>query len=97
MNTEEIIRTLTRIKDSINFEVTDSQKKVDALNEAIQKFKQESCEDAISRDAVLEKAVYTETEDGWCGYTVDVDYIKSLPSVNPHKNIVNNGTMNITL
>ena len=40
------------------------------------------CEDAISRDAVLEKAGYTETEEGWCGYTVDVDYIKSLPSVN---------------
>lgn len=42
---------------------------------------QEPCEDAISRDAVLEKAVYTETEEGWCGYTVDVDYIKSLPPV----------------
>ena len=33
------------------------------------------------RQAVLEKTVYTETEEGWCGYTVDVDYIKSLPSV----------------
>ena len=42
-----------------------------------------TCDDAISRDAVLEKAVYTETEEGWGGYTVDVDYIKSLPSVNP--------------
>ena len=45
----------------------------------------EPCEDAISRDAVLEKAVYTETEEGWCGYTVDVDYIKSLPSVKPQE------------
>lgn len=35
MNTEEIIRTLTRIKDNINFEVTDAQKKINALNEAI--------------------------------------------------------------
>lgn len=43
------------------------------------------CEDAISRDAVLEKAVYTETEEGWSGYTVDVDYIKSLPSVKPQE------------
>lgn len=41
------------------------------------------CEDAISRDAVLEKAGYTETEEGWCGYTVDVEYIKSLPPVTP--------------
>ena len=40
-------------------------------------------EDAISREAVLEKAVYTETEEGWWGYRVDVDYIKSLPSVTP--------------
>ena len=46
---------------------------------------QEPCEDAISREAVLEKAVYTETEEGWCGYTVDVDYIKSLPSVKPQE------------
>lgn len=37
----------------------------------------------ISRQAVLEKAVYTETEEGWYGYTVDVDYIKSLPPVKP--------------
>ena len=43
----------------------------------------EPCEDAISRDAVLEKAGYTETEEGWCGYTVDVDYIKALPPVKP--------------
>lgn len=46
---------------------------------------QEPCEDAISRDAVLEKAVYTETEEGWSGYTVDVDYIKSLPPVKPQE------------
>jgi len=43
----------------------------------------EPCEDAVSRDAVLKKAVYTETEEGWCGYTVDVDYIKSLSPVTP--------------
>ena len=46
---------------------------------------QQPCEDCISREAVLEKAVYTETEEGWCGYTVDVDYIKSLPSVKPQE------------
>ena len=40
---------------------------------------------AISLNAVLEKAVYTETEEGWCGYTVDVDYIKSLPPVTPQR------------
>ena len=50
---------------------------------AIKALKQEPCDDAISRQVVLEKAVYTETEEGWCGYTVGVNYIKSLPSVNP--------------
>lgn len=45
----------------------------------------EPCEDAISRQAVLEKAVYTETEEGWGGYTIDIDYIKSLPSIKPQE------------
>lgn len=39
------------------------------------------CEDAVSRDAVLSKKIYTETEEGWSGYTVDADYIEQLPSV----------------
>ena len=51
----------------------------------VEKLEQEQSGDAISRDAVLEKAVYTETEEGWCGYTVDVDYIMSLPPVNPQE------------
>lgn len=36
MTTEEVIRTLTRIKNQINFEWTDAQKKMDALNVAIE-------------------------------------------------------------
>ena len=51
--------------------------------DAIKALEQEQCTDAISRQDVLEKAVYTETEEGWYGYTVDVEYIKSLPSVTP--------------
>lgn len=35
MTREEAIRMLIRLKDQINFEVTDSQKKMDALNMAI--------------------------------------------------------------
>ena len=35
MTTQEAIKMLVRIKDRINFEVTDSQKKMDALNMAI--------------------------------------------------------------
>lgn len=39
MNTEEAIRMLTRLKDQINFEWTDAQKKMDALNVAIEALK----------------------------------------------------------
>ena len=41
------------------------------------------CEDAVSREAVLAKKVYTETEEGWSGFTVDVKDIEKLPSVLP--------------
>lgn len=63
----------------------DTDRIEDAVDMAIKALEQEPCDDAISRDAVLKKTVYTETEEGWCGYTVDVDYIKSLPPVNPQK------------
>ena len=39
------------------------------------------CDDAVSREAVLAKKIYTETEEGWSGYTVNADYIEQLPSV----------------
>ena len=47
--------------------------------------KPEPCEDAISRQAVLDKEVYTETSDGWTGWTVDVNDIKALPPVMPEQ------------
>ena len=47
--------------------------------------KPEPCEDAISRQAVLDKEVYTETSDGWTGWTVDVNDIKALPPVRPEQ------------
>ena len=42
-------------------------------------------DDLISRQAVLEKKLYTETEEGWSGYTVDVKDIESLPSIQPRQ------------
>lgn len=41
MTKEEAIRLLVRIKDRINYEVTDAQKKMDALNMAIKALEQE--------------------------------------------------------
>lgn len=42
----------------------------------------DTCE-AISEQAVLGKAFYTETEEGWSERTVDVKDIEALPSVTP--------------
>ena len=59
------------------------------------------CEDAISRQAVqdyiakyLSQYLYNDVREA---VEVIDEYIGELPSVNPQKNIVNNGTMNITL
>ena len=41
------------------------------------------CDDCISRQAAIDKAIYTETEEGWSGWTVDVKHIECLPSVTP--------------
>ena len=82
MTREEAIEILSRPKTMKN--VPDNI--MEAHSMAIKALEQEPCEDAISRQAVLEKAVYTETEEGWWGYTVDVEYIKSLPPVNPEPN-----------
>jgi hypothetical protein len=40
MTKKEAIRLLERIKDRINYEVTDAQKKMDALNMAINALEQ---------------------------------------------------------
>ena len=52
---------------------------------AIELINQQTCEDAISREVALSKKVYTETEEGWSGYTIDAEYIENLPSVNQQK------------
>lgn len=54
-------------------------------NSIIETLEQESCDDCISRQAVLDKAVYTETEEGWSGMTVDVKDIEALPPVKSQK------------
>ena len=40
-------------------------------------------DDLISRQAVLSKQVYMETEEGWSGFVVDVKHIEELSSVTP--------------
>ena len=48
---------------------------------------QQPCGDCISRQAVLDQAVYTVAETGWCGMTVDVKDIESLPPVTTAKKV----------
>lgn len=86
----ETIEMLKMLKDQALKSHNDTavlEVKIDSFNfvldEAIKALEQEPCEDAISREAVLEKAVYTETEEGWSGRTVDVKDIEALPPVTP--------------
>ena len=75
------------------------------LMDILEKQIQEPCEDVVSRQAVnilvdeLARAISDERcciSRGRSTATIMQD-ILDLPSVNPQKNIVNNGTMNITL
>ena len=85
MTREEAIRMIERIKDRINWEVVDSQKKMDALNMAIKALKQEPCEDCISRQAVdelSEALVHTTINkaDFVCNFW---ERLQKLPPVTP--------------
>ena len=57
-------------------------------NEAYKKIvchceEQEPCEDAISRQAVLDKKELIELEDGQSFYCISPEDVETLPSVNP--------------
>ena len=58
MTPEEAIRMLTRLKDQINFEWTDAQKKMDALNMAIDLLLR--YDDLISRTELIHKLRHLE-------------------------------------
>ena len=47
--------------------------------------KQEPCEDAISRQAVLDKKELVELEDGQSFYCISPEDVESLPSVTPQR------------
>lgn len=88
MTIDEAIRYLSVHSSTNGSGLCTDEQHYEAKQIAIKALDQEPCGDAISRDAVLEKAVYTETEEGWSGYTVDVEYIKSLQTVTPQPRTV---------
>ena len=95
MTREEAI---ARIKDHKIIHKMDELRAIhisEALDMAIKALEQEPCEDCISRQAVLD--IFAEKADTTRPYSEAWETVKKLPSVNPQKNIVNNGTMNITL
>ena len=65
-----------------------SKKYGEALGMAMEALKREPCEDAISRQAVLEQT-YNWSKDEFLRYTNPFDYLRkrinSLPSINPQE------------
>ena len=92
MTREEAIEVL---KDIYNYTRFDTYITNEERTMAIKALEQEPCEDCISRQAVLD--IFAEKADTTRPYSEAWETVKKLPSVNPQKNIVNNGTMNITL
>lgn len=54
-----------------------------AMMMAIKALEQEPCEDAVSRQAVLDKKELVELEDGQSFYCISPEDVETLPSVNP--------------
>ena len=83
VNRKDVINILPRFRFRDMNTYLEARNELDKLPSVLPK--QPKCEDVVSREAVLAKKVYTETEEGWSGYTVDVKEIENLPSVYPKK------------
>ena len=108
MTNQEAIEEIKKLEyygrpfDNSLEECNKASRKVMALNMAIKALEQEPSGDLIRRQAVLETL---DDMDNALDEDRTVENYKELlkecyevlPSVNPQKNIVNNGTMNITL
>ena len=55
--------------------------------EHLEEIEQESCEDAISRQAVLDKKELVELEDGQSFYCISPEDVETLPPVTPQQKI----------
>ena len=73
MTREEAIRMLTRLKDQINFEWTDAQKKTDALNIAIEALQNEPRWIPCSERLPEERSRYLVTVNWRDHVYVDID------------------------
>ena len=82
----EAQKTLYYIAENMKMDKSISEEGYEHFQMAIKALEQEPCEDAMSRQAVLDMASVIETDD-YSGNeileVVDVDDIKALPSVTP--------------
>jgi len=86
MTREEAISILHGIRaDNLNFDDLYTKDKYNALSMAIKALEQEPCEDAISRQAVLDKKELVELEDGQSFYCISPEDVETLPSVTPQR------------
>lgn len=60
-----------------------SAEETDAFEIAIKALEQQSCEDCVSRQAVLDKAELIELPDGQSFYSIDPEDVKNMPLVTP--------------
>lgn len=96
MTREEAIRCLDVYSSTNGSGLCTDKQHYEAKQMAIKALEQEPCDDCISRQAVLDCLTVTKLKQ--FDFVLRArEEIKKLPPVNPQKNIVNNGTMNITL
>ena len=69
------------------FDREQADKDIEAFKAAIKALEQEPCEDAISRQAVLDKKELVELEDGQSFYCIDPEQVETLQLVTPQPKI----------
>ncbi len=84
MTKEKAIEILEEIIDE-GWLISDLEKcvAIDACEMAIEALRKDPCEDAISRQAVLDKKELVELEDGQSFYCISLEDVETLPPVTP--------------
>ena len=85
MTTKECKIMLTRLKDRLNFEVTDSQKKMDALNMATQSL---DAWEEVKNEIKKIRDYYTQQATGHLGFLYGLNLAEKI--IDEHLKEVNN-------
>lgn len=74
-------------KATENKDIQEDLRKLEVLQKELKDLQKEQCEDAVSRQAVLDKSWELVYPDGTSERVVSVNDIEALPSVKPTQNI----------